>query len=117
MSFDLGTSVNIHRLTLHTGDMTLGRSLLGVVGDHVQGCPRPKFTTLPVQVQVPAVVVVPVQVDETKPAVVVVPVQVDETKPSVVVVPVQEDETKPAVVVVPVQVDETKPAVLSYQYK
>ena len=34
-----------------------------------QGCPRPKFTTLPVQVQVPAVVVVPVQVDETKPAV------------------------------------------------
>ena len=45
-----------------------------------QGCPRPKFTTLPVQVQVPAVVVVPVQVDETKPAVVVVPVQVDETK-------------------------------------
>ena len=46
---------------------------------HSQGCPRPKFTTLPVQVQVPAVVVVPVQVDKTKPAVVVVPVQVDET--------------------------------------
>ena len=43
-----------------------------------QGCPRPKFTTLPVQVQVPAVVAVPVQVNETKPAVVVVPVQVDE---------------------------------------
>ena len=34
-----------------------------------QGCPRPKFTTPPVQVQVPAVVVVPVQVAETKPAV------------------------------------------------
>ena len=30
-----------------------------------QGCPRPKFTTLPVQVQVPAVAVVPLQVDET----------------------------------------------------
>ena len=35
----------------------------------VQGCPRPKFTTLPVQEQVPAVVVVPVQVDKTKSAV------------------------------------------------
>ena len=46
----------------------------------IQGCPRPKFTSLPVPVQVPAVVVVPVQVDETKPAVVVLPVQVDETK-------------------------------------
>ena len=64
---------------------------------------RLKFTTLPVQVQVPAVVVVPVQVDETRQAVVVEPVQVD--------------ETKPAVVVLSVQVDETKPAVLSYQYK
>ena len=45
---------------------------------------RLKFTTLPVQVQVPAVVVVPVQVDETRQAVVVVPVQVDKTKPAVV---------------------------------
>ena len=47
--------------------------------DPVQGCQRP--TTLPVQV--PAVVVVPVQVDKTKWAVVVVPVQVDKTKPAV----------------------------------
>ena len=46
------------------------------------------------EVQIPAVVVVPVHVDETKLAVVVVPVQVDETKPAVVVVPVQVDETK-----------------------
>ena len=45
----------------------------------IQGCQRP--TTLPVQV--PAVVVVPVQVDKTKRAVVVVPVQVDKTKPAV----------------------------------
>ena len=68
----------------------------------LQGCPRQKFTTLTVQVQVPAVVVVPVQLDETKPAVVVIPVQVDKTKPAVVVVPLQVDKTKPAVVVVPV---------------
>ena len=54
---------------------------------------RLKFTTLPVQVRVPAVVVVPVQVDKTRQAVVVEPVQVDETKPAVVVVPVQVDET------------------------
>ena len=45
---------------------------------------RLKFTTLPVQVRVPAVVVVPVQVDETRQAVVVIPVQVDETNPAVV---------------------------------
>ena len=44
---------------------------------------RLKFTTLPVQVQVPAVVVVPVQVDKTRQAVVVVPVQEDETKPAI----------------------------------
>ena len=37
--------------------------------EEYQGCPRPKFTKLQVLVQV----------DETKPAVVVVPVQVDET--------------------------------------
>ena len=48
----------------------LEKSKFGKVVKHwTQGCPRPKFTTLPVQVQVPAVVVVPVQVDETKPAV------------------------------------------------
>ncbi len=41
---------------------------------------RLNFTTLPVKVQVPAVVAVPVQVDETKPAVVVVPVQVGVVK-------------------------------------
>ena len=61
-----------------------------------------KFTTLPVQVQVPAVAVVPVHVDETKLAVVVVPVQVD--------------ETKPAVVVIPVQVDKKSQLLLMYQY-
>ena len=63
---------------------------------------RLKFTTLPVQVQVPAVVAVPVHVDETKLA---------------VVVPVQVDETKPAVVVIPVQVDEKSQLLLMYQYK
>ena len=40
-----------------------------VVKQHKLSNNIPKFTTLPVQVQVPAVVVLPVQVDETKPAV------------------------------------------------